>query len=240
MMRDLAVAFLHLVEFSMHVGNALIDLAQVMGDWFVLPLIKATNAIVGAFLDGTAMMFDVIKWMAELPVIGNEEMALAAEAGAETARSMKKSGDSLVSEVEAIIGGLDAFKATPDDFAELAKARDELAGLTYQQAIEEAKRLEKETEEFGESLTNVPQGFKVVEARFKAIVAGESPTALAPETVTPETVTPQQTFIVENVELAAQNVQDFVIQLLEQSQKKGVRYGGAYTAQLGLDTGIGR
>ncbi len=247
MMRDLAVAFLHLVEFSMHVGNALIGLAQVMGDWFVLPLIKATNAIAGAFLDGAAMMFDVISWMASLPVVGNEEMATAAAAGAATARSMKKSGDGLVSEVEAIIGGLDAFKATPSDFAELAKARDELAGLTYQKAIEESMRLEKETEdfgekvgEFGESLTNVPQGFKVVAARFQAIVAGESPTALPADTVTPETVTPQQTFIVEQVSLAAENVEDFVRQLLEQSERKGIRYGGAMQARLGLDGGMGR
>ena len=247
MMRDLAVAFLHLVDFSMHVGNAFIDLAKVMGNWFVLPLIKATNAIAGAFLDGAAMMLDVISWMAKLPLVGNEEMAAAAAAGAETARGMKKSGDGLVSEVEAIIGGLDAFKATPSDFAELAKARDELAGLTYQQAIEESMRLEKETEdfsekvgEFGESLTNVPQGFKVVAARFQAIVAGESPAALPADTVTPETVVPQQTFIVEQVSLAAENIEDFVRQLLEQSERKGIRYGGAMQARLGLDGGMGR
>lgn len=247
MMRDLAVAFLHLVEFSMHVGNALIDLAQVMGNWFIMPLVEATNMIVGAFLDGAAMMFDVISWMAKLPLVGNEEMAAAAAAGAETARGMKKSGESLVSEVQAVIGGLDAFKATPSDFAELAKARDELAGLTYQQAIEDAMRLEKEIEdfgqkvgEFGEELTNVPQGFKVVASRFKAITAGESPTALPTDTTAPVAVTPQQTFIVEQVNLTAENIEDFIRQLLEQSERKGIRYGGAVQARLGLDGGMGR
>ena len=127
----------------------------------------------------------------------------------------------------ALLGMVAQMNLLSPDMAQLGEAFAELTRLTFEEATERGNILadRKDTEDqISESLTNIPEGFKVAAARFRAIVPGLGDGA---GTGTPEDGRGGNNFFIENFAVVTDNLEEFVEQIQRQADSRMMAQTGS-------------
>jgi hypothetical protein len=143
--------------------------------------------------------------------------------GAVTGGGAQRLGDDL----RAIAGN--AEDASPDLEA-MRRAIIELTGLTYEEATTRAQILARE-KAMSEELTNIPAGFKVAAARFRAIATENLTAGVSAGNVFAGEASAGLQFIGATINVTANNVEEFSEQLRAQAERASFQQNG--TAGIG-------
>lgn len=131
------------------------------------------------------------------------------------------------------------------DLSQMHENFNDLLNLDYDEAKERGNFLAdlKETnKEFGEELTNVPQGFKVAAARFRAIAAesmGAGPGRIAGDGNDIPTGTPGNNFYIDMLNVNSDRPMDLSEELEREARRRTLGVGGAVPYNDGINNGSG-
>lgn len=127
-----------------------------------------------------------------------------------------------------------AARGLSPDLDAMGQALADLTNLTYDEAMTRASILARE-KEMSESLTNVPQGFKVAAARFRAIAADTYGTGALPG----ETAGGGggSNFFIDTVLLRADDPDDMAVQLERAAERRNFQQAGTTGTSDGQNNG---
>lgn len=134
-----------------------------------------------------------------------------------------------------------AAGAMSPNLDEMAAAMRVLMGLTYDESDARARTLAKEKAASAE-LTNVPEGFKVAAARFRAIAADPSDSRRfgLDDGTTASSGGITNNYVVEHMELHAASPEDLFNQMREQAERSSFQQSGGAFHRDGAHNGRGR
>jgi hypothetical protein len=128
---------------------------------------------------------------------------------------------------------IDAATQLSPDIDGMAQALRDLTGLTYDEAMARAQILARE-KEMGEELTNVPQGFKVLAARFRAISAeGLGTVGMAGEAAGGGGTN----WVIDTINVTTDDVGGFVQQVRDQAERSALQQTGTTSTTDGQNNG---
>lgn len=114
----------------------------------------------------------------------------------------------------------------------MGAALADLTGLTYEEAMNRANILSAE-KAMSEELTNVPEGFKVTAARFRAIAAQDFGSIGQPAA----TGTAGQNFYIDRVDVGASNLAEFAGELSAEAERQTFQQTGTTGTRDGQNNG---
>lgn len=129
-----------------------------------------------------------------------------------------------------------AAQGLSPDLEAMGSALSALTNLTYDEAMTRASILAKE-KDMNESLTNIPQGFKVAAARFRAIQSDAFGSATGVDAQAGGS--PGNNFFIDKVNVAAENLDEFAASLTRAAETQSLQQTGTTSTRDGLFNGRG-
>lgn len=219
------------------VGGAILGIVSA-----IAPVVDAVGGIGNAFLSAQAGIYNFIAGIFQAiddlidgieAFTGLDLPEQWAKDARDAARDSARRAEDAISDVpfsQIVSDGLqsmmDAAGAARIDTDEISSAIDDLIGLTYEEAKARGEGLRK-LEEMNEELTNVPEGFKTANARYRAIVAeGQTTTTRTPPPALDQETTTAGTFSIESLNVYADDPRTMMQQLLEEAMRRRNRFSG--------------
>lgn len=191
-----AIALGHLINF---LAEGTFQIANVFGS-----LVDAADKLSAHF---ELFSLNIVR---QIEILTGTATAESTQAFAEATAALATRLGSTTSETgDAIRSFGEQARANSVDMGRLSEILQELHGLSQAEARIKAEEL-LASQELNESLTNIPQGFKVAQARFRAIGVGEGGSPFGGATMSQVGTTIGTQNIVINVQTDADNLESLV------------------------------
>lgn len=206
------------------VGSALLDVVTGVA-YGVRSILGAIAGPVEFFID--AILTGVSFFVGEMAVI----LGLFSEGAASAMRDIQDEVNSFRSRnqvnmlQDALAGLAAAASQARPDIGAMSDALSNLAAMSMEEADARARNLAI-MQEFGESLTNVPEAVKVSRLRYEAITPGLSGGSINPADSQESSGGRTINNYIDRLEIRAASVDDFLNQLEEASEEQSMRERG--------------